>query len=114
MISRIGLRASVFFPVRMLLSVSPSCSVEAVNQDQRRRAEIAQRLQGKIRCHTPARLEGLFRSLEGLGVTAAQAGVRPHGFLVIGALSGRCYAVAPASILRERWARQGFARSARR
>ena len=69
---------------------------------RRWQAEITQRLQREIRRHIPTRFERVLSCLEGLGVTAAQAGVRWHGFLWIGALCGPPSGVAPASILPER------------
>ena len=80
----------MFFPVRVLLGVHTSGSVESVDQDRRRWTEITQRLQRELRFNIPARLEGLFRRVERLSVTAAQAGVSRHHFLRIGALFGRC------------------------
>ena len=64
-------RTSVSLPVGVLVGVPRSGSVESVDQDRRRRTEITQRLQREIRCYIPASLEGVFRRLEGLGMTAA-------------------------------------------
>ena len=94
-------RTSVSLPVGVLVGVPRSGSVESVDQDRRGWTEITQRLQREVRGYIPPSFEGVFRSLEGLGMTAAEARVRWHGLLRIRALFDGSYAVAPASILRK-------------
>src|SRR3954468_18746580 len=62
---------SMPLPVGVLVGVPRSGPF--VDQDWRRRTEITQRLQINIQCHITARLEWLFRRLQGLSMTAAQA-----------------------------------------
>src|SRR4051812_27908645 len=86
-----------------------------MDQDWRRRTEIAQRRQREIRCDAPAGFKGFVRRFERVGVTAAETGVRGHGFRR-NRLEVRA-SVAPSlqpRLCGSTWARPGFARSARR
>ena len=68
----------MLFPMRMRIGVELSGTFKSVEKDRRREAEIAQELRRKAGRNIPARAERGFRTLERLGVAAAETGVRGH------------------------------------
>ena len=107
--------ASVFLPVRVRFGVEPACFLQSVDENRGGHAVVTQRLKREVRRHIPTRLKRRFGRLQGLGVTAAEASVRGH---VDRTARLRVMAARTPSLQRRlcgsAWARQGYARCARR
>ena len=94
-------RASVSIPMRARLGMEPAGFVESVDENRGRHAVATQRLQREVRRHIPTRL-GSASAVSKVSVWSQQRHVYV-GMVSGGAaqFSGRWYAVAPASIIRE-------------
>jgi len=98
-------RASVLFPIRVGGRVLLPRALKSEDENRRRHAEIAQRLEREVRSNIPTRVMRGFCTLEGLRMPAAKTGVLRHDSRRQRARFNGSRAVAPFSIIRERLAR---------
>ena len=94
-------RATVLFPMCVGGSVLLPRAVKSEDENRRRHAEIAQRLEREVRSNIPTRMMGGFCTLEGLRMPAAKTGARRHDSRRLACSVNRYRAVAPFSIIRE-------------
>jgi hypothetical protein len=95
-------RAQMLFPMRVGGSVLLPRALKPEDENRRRHAEIAQRLEREVRSNIPTRVMRGFCTLEGLRMPTAKTGVCRHDSRRQRARFDRSRAVAPFSIIRER------------
>ena len=95
-------RATVLFPTCVGGSVLLPRALKSEDENRRRHAEMAQRLEREVRSNIPTRVMRGFCTLEALRMPAAQTGVRRHDSRRQRARFNPSRAVAPFSIIRKR------------